>query len=64
MFKEDDETDKRSYRGISLLSAPGKLMESTETSNPDTVASSLIVLSKLTDWCRHNFFTPHLCKTV
>lgn len=43
MFKEDDETDKRSYRGISLLSAPGKLMESTETSNPDTVASSLIV---------------------
>ena len=43
MYKKDEETNKLNYRGISLLSAPGKLMESTETSNPDTVASSLIV---------------------
>lgn len=43
MYKEDEETDKLNYRGISLPSAPGKLIESTETSNPDTVASSLIV---------------------
>ena len=43
MYKEDEETDKLNYRGISLLSAPGKLIELTETSNPDTVASSLIV---------------------
>lgn len=43
MYKEDEETNKLNYRGISLLIAPGKLMESTETSNPDTVAYSLIV---------------------
>ena len=43
MYKEEEETNNLNYRGISLLSAPGKLMESTETSNPDTVVSSLIV---------------------
>ena len=42
MYKEDEETDKLNYHGISLLSAPGKLMESTETSNPDTVASLIV----------------------
>ena len=65
MYKEDEETDKRNYLGISLLSAPGKLMESTETSTPNVLATSPnFILSKLTVWCRHNFFAPHLCKTV
>ena len=33
-------------------------------SNSDMVATSLnFILSKLTDWCRHNFLTPHPGKT-
>ena len=49
MYKEDEETDKRNYLGISLLSAPGKLMESTETFTPDVLATSPnFMLSKLT----------------
>ena len=61
MYKEDEETDKRNYLGISLLSAPGKLMESTETSTPDVLATSPnFVLSKLTVWCR-DIFLHHTC---
>ena len=49
MYKEDEETDKRNYLGISLLSAPGKLMESAETFTPDVLATSPnFMLSKLT----------------
>ena len=49
MYKEDEETDKRNYLGISSLSAPGKLMESTETFTPDVLATSPnFMLSKLT----------------
>ena len=44
MYKEDEETDKRNYLGISLLSAPGKLMESTETSTPDVLAPFPLIL--------------------
>ena len=56
MYKEDEETDKRNYLGISSLSASGKLMESTETSTPDVLATSPnFMLSKLTVWCRDNF---------
>ena len=44
MYKEDEETDKRNYLGISLLSAPGKLMESTETSTPDVLAPLPLIL--------------------
>ena len=32
LYKSDDETDKHSYRPISLLSVPGKLMESVVAS--------------------------------
>ena len=56
MYKEDEETDKRNYLGISSLSASGKLMEWTETSTPDVLATSPnFMLSKLTVWCRDNF---------
>ena len=61
IYKEDEETDKRNYLGISFLSAPGKLMESTETSTPDVLATSPnFMLSKLTVWCR-DIFLHHTC---
>ena len=61
MYKEDEETDKHNYLGISLLSAPGKLMESAETSIPDVLATSPnFMLSKLTVWCR-DIFLHHTC---
>ena len=61
MYKEDEETDKRNYLGISFLSAPGKLMESTETSTPDVLATSPnFMLSKLNVWCR-DIFLHHTC---
>ena len=61
MYKEDEETDKHNYLGISLLSAPGKLMESAETSTPDVLATSPnFMLSKLTVWCR-DIFLHHTC---
>ena len=53
-----------------LLTAKLNLMSADDTtinvtgSNPDMVATSLnFILSKLTDWYRHNFLTPHPCKT-
>ena len=61
MYKEDEETDKRNYLGISSLSASGKLMESTETSTPDVLATSPnFMLSKLTVWWR-DIFLHHTC---